>query len=296
MSTKTHLVQWRLGLIIVVLLGSGLAVVSMIGSVQAATAPAFYRANQPADFSSNNHLNNVLRLSDAFTSYLPLVMRDWCSFVYSETYGQLEIPNWSSSPPAENHPDINLAVRSYTPTTDFLGLVDINGLTDPGAPQLVGLYACPRPPVVKAVYQVNEWSWDCNCPIGPIDDPAVTLMDLAVFPGEAIRVPDRSGSDIGNGYKALVLYASADGHRITLKYTSEDNMVAGYGLHLENVCVDPDLLALYNTLNSAGRHELPALRAGQAVGRACSDRIGVAVRDTGGFMDPRSRKDWWHGY
>jgi hypothetical protein len=291
MSGKTRLIRWRF-VIVAVMLGAGVSMIGLLGSVQAGTIPDTYQMKR--SFDTSHPLNSPLRLSDAFTIYLPLVFRDFCAFTFSETYGQLTIPGWEASPPAETHPDINLAVRSYTPTTDFLGLVDINGPSEADAPQLVGLFACPRPPVVKAVYQVNNWGWDQNSRGGPIDDPAVTLVDLAVTPGEAIRVPDRSGGDIGNGYKALVLYASAN--RITLKYTSEDNMRYGYGLHLENVCVDSDLLTLYTTLNAAGRYDLPALRSGQAVGRACGDRIGVAVRDTGGFMDPRSRKDWWHGY
>ena len=39
--------------------------------------------------------------------------------------------------------------------------------------------------------------------------------------------------------------------------------------------------------------QLPALRAEQAFGRARGDEIMVSIRDTGSFMDPRSRKDWW---
>ena len=101
------------------------------------------------------------------------------------------------------------------------------------------------------------------------------------------------GYDIGDDYQVLVLYASEE--RITLKYTREDNVVGGYTLHMENVCVEPSLLALYQSWNDQGRGYLPALRAGQAFGRARGDEIGVAIRDTGAFQDPRSRKDWWKG-
>ena len=69
-------------------------------------------------------------------------------------------------------------------------------------------------------------------------------------------MPD-SGRSIGSGYEVLVLYASPD--RITLKYTPEENVVRGYTLHVENVCVEPNLLGLYQTLNGAGRSQLPAL-------------------------------------
>jgi len=113
---------------------------------------------------------------------------------------------------------------------------------------------------------------------------------MGVTPGEVLRLPD-SGYDIGSGYEALVLYATKE--RITLKYTREDNVVSGYTLHVENVCVEPSLLALYQAWNDAGRGRLPALRGGQPLGRAQGVEIGVAIRDNGAFMDPRSRWDWW---
>jgi len=69
----------------------------------------------------------------------------------------------------------------------------------------------------------------------------------------------------------------------------------GYTLHVENICVEPSLLALYQAMNAAGRSSLPALRSGQAFGRARGE-IGVAIRDCGAFLDPRSRKDWWKGW
>jgi hypothetical protein len=66
-------------------------------------------------------------------------------------------------------------------------------------------------------------------------------------------------------------------------------------LHLENICVDANLLALYRQLNAAGRSKLPALWPGQPIGRAPGREIEVAIRDSGAFLDPRSRKDWWQG-
>lgn len=108
---------------------------------------------------------------------------------------------------------------------------------------------------------------------------------------EAVRIPSR-GADIYQGtYRALVLYAEE--RRITLKYTREDRVVAGYTVHLENVCVDPNLLELYRESDSRGRASLPALRNGETLGVAAGGEILVAIRDAGSFMDPRSRKDWW---
>jgi hypothetical protein len=115
---------------------------------------------------------------------------------------------------------------------------------------------------------------------------------MGVTPGEVIYFPE-SGYSIGSGYMALVLYASEE--RITLKYTREDDVVEGYTIHVENICVEPRLLSLYREKNDQGRGRLPALGADQPIGRARGYEIGVATRDWGTFLDPRSRKDWWQG-
>jgi hypothetical protein len=192
--------------------------------------------------------------------------------------------------PAAQHADLNLALRGYNPTTAALTLQDYGGDTDPGAPQLDTLFANQRLPNFSRAFQVRHWDWNCNCRAGLITDPNVTHLGLTVAYGEVIHVPD-SGYNIGGGNDALVLYASES--RITLKYTGEDNVIQGYTIHIENICVEPDLLALYRSWNDAGRSELPALAGGQALGRAYGNEIGVSVRDNGTFLDPRSRKDWW---
>ena len=248
----------------------------------------------------------VSRLTTNFYwTYLPIIGRsdDVCRPT-GENYGALAVENWQAAErQAELHGDLNLTLRGYVPTTADLRLVDIPGPTDAGAPQLAGLFAPSRPPDFTSVYRVNNWNWGCNCRGDPIEEVEVSLADLAATPGETVHVPDRSGGDIGDGYKALVLYASSD--RLTIKYTRKDaiadydavhNYTYGYAIHFENVCVDANLLAHYQELNIAGRHELPALQAGQAIGRARSNYVGVSIRDAGAFMDPRSRKDWWHGY
>ena len=114
---------------------------------------------------------------------------------------------------------------------------------------------------------------------------------MGVKPGETIYTPD-SGYDIGGGYEYMVMYAGESD--ITLHVGREDNF-PGYVIHLDGVCVDPDLLALYRQLHAAGRDELPALRGHQPFGRALGNEIQIAVRDSGSFMDPRSRNDWWQG-
>jgi hypothetical protein len=38
---------------------------------------------------------------------------------------------------------------------------------------------------------------------------------------------------------------------------------------------------------------LPALWPGQPLSLARGSKIDAAIRDSGAFLDPRSRKDWW---
>jgi len=225
-------------------------------------------------------------------AYLPFVSRQppGCAPIPGVQYGTLDVNGPATDRPAELHADLNLALRGYEVTSAYLGLVDYGGGDDAKAPQLYTLFADQRVPAFTTAYRVYEWNWTCNCR-GPLaTNYPVTLLGMGVAPGEAIRLPD-SGYDIGSGYEALVLYATEE--RITLKYTREDNVVSGYTIHIENICVEPSLLALYRAWNNAGRVHLPALRAGQAFGRARGNEIGVAIRDNGAFMDPRSWKDWW---
>jgi LysM repeat protein len=212
--------------------------------------------------------------------------------IVGESYGHFSVNSDPTDPPAAEHPDLNLAMRGYEPISAYKGLVHYGGATDPNAPQLPGLFADNRTATFSTVYQVGGWDWERKRRGSLVTNPEVTMAGLAVTPGETIHVP-RSGYSIGGGYEVLVLYATPE--RITLKYTPDDHVIWGYTLHVENIYVEPRLLALYQSWNEAGRGRLPALRAGQAFGRARGDEIGVVIRDRGAFMDPRSRKDWWQG-
>jgi hypothetical protein len=232
--------------------------------------------------------------SEVITYYvfLPVTARQpgGCAPIPGVTYGTLAVSGPPTDRPAEEHADLNLALRGYEVTDAYRGLVDYGGGDDPDAPQLNTFFTDPRVPAFPAVYQVYDWDWDCNCRGSLLTQYEVTLAGMGVAPGEVLSLPD-SGYNLSSGYEALVLYATEE--RITLKYTREDNVVRGYTLHVENVCVEPNLLALYRAWNEAGRDRLPALRGGQPFGRARGNEIGVAIRDTGTFMDPRSRRDWW---
>lgn len=209
-----------------------------------------------------------------------------------ETYDAITIEGDPETRPAAGHPDLNLAVRGYEAAGEFRGLVDYGGATDPDAPQLGGLLG--RAPVVVATYRVYDWDWQRMARGALIMSPPVTLITLAAGQNAIVRVPGSGRLISEQGHQVLVLYADED--RITLKYTREDNVIQGYTLHLEGVRVAPALLALYRSANDAGRRQLPALRAGQALGWSAGDALGVAVRDMGAFLDPRSRKDWWRGF
>jgi hypothetical protein len=284
-------------IVLVLILILGLALTPVPAQATSASAHAVSPWKGDAPFASSVVGQSdpwAIRPSNLLTYYiyLPVIGKaETCPPIPGESYGTLSVPAWPDRP-AEEHADLNLALRGYEPTVAFKGLVDYSGGGEPNAPQLPGLFADNRTGVFDTVYQVYDWNWGCNCRGDLLTNWDVTLAGLGATPGETIHVPD-SGYSIGSGYEVLVLYATAE--RITLKYTRDDNVIHGYTLHVENVCVEPSLLSLYQTWNSAGRGQLPALRPGQAFGRARGNEIGVAIRDNGAFMDPRSRADWWRG-
>lgn len=234
----------------------------------------------PLPSATNTRASNAALLVDA-----------QCEPTVGGEVGLLGAGGWEGRAP-ESHPDLNLAVRGYREVDAFRGLVDYDGETDGNAPQLWGLFADRRTPEITHTYQVYDWDWGSNSHGDPIQDFDVTMVGLRFSEGETIYTPD-FGHEIGEGYVALVLYA--DTHRITIKYTGEDNVIDGYTLHLEGLCVYSNLLNLYNERHAAGRGALPALRPGQAIGYSPGVEIGLAIRDRGAFLDPRSRKDWWQG-
>lgn len=228
-----------------------------------------------------------------------------CPTTSNAVYTSLPVVGLPADRPPPIHADLNLAVRSYVTTTAPLTLVDINGPTDGDAPNLAGIVSSAGTPSFVQAYSVNTWDWTCQgdegmpwhghgCRGAPITYPPVTLLALATEPSAPVRTPARNAEIHAGGYIALVLYAEEK--RITLVYTREDTVAHGYAVHLEDVCVDPALLSLYRQLDAAGRSWLPALHSLETLGTGSSLPVKVAIRDTGSFMDPRSRKDWWKGY
>jgi hypothetical protein len=303
MTDRQRIKPWILRRILgLLLLGAGLGLTLSLTSAPApvhatpgvSTAPSLCLwdggVTTHAEFGDDTW---TIHASSVLTIYLPLIAKpETCQPIPGESYGTVSVEPPPADLPAEEHADLNLALRGYELTNAFKGLVDYSGGGEPKAPQLPGLFADDRTGTFSNVYQVYDWDWGCNCRGELLTNWPVTLAGLEATAGETIQVPN-SGYTIGSGYEVLVLYASTE--RITLKYTRDDNVISGYTLHVENVCVDPSLLALYHESNSTGRGQLPALQPGQAFGRARGAEIGVAIRDNGTFMDPRSRNDWWRG-
>ena len=218
---------------------------------------------------------------------------DPCAPIPGTIYKLLTISSPTTDRPAPQHADLNLSMRGYAPTSATAGLIEIGGATDSRAPQLRGLFADRRIPEFPTVYRVYDWNWGQGpqgARAGLLSHYEVTLIGMQVTPGEIIYVPN-AGYSIGEAMQVLVLYATLE--RVTIKYTREDNVIDGYTLHIEGLCVEPTLQAIYDDRDRNDRRQLVALGAGHPLGRAREAEIRVAIRDKGTFMDPRTRKDWW---
>lgn len=211
-----------------------------------------------------------------------------------EPFRTLRIVGAPSDRPHRAHPDLRLPIRGWVTVDEVRTLVDIDGPLDPKAPRLVGLLdgGVPEPVRFSSTHRVYHWDWPAERRGPLILEEAVTLAGIPATTGQLLRVP-ASGYDIGEGFEVLVLLAERD--RLTLKYTREDDVVEGYTIHIEDACIDPRLVALFDALLATGSRDRPALRAGQTFGRVQGAEVLVSIRDAGTFMDPRSRKDWWPG-
>jgi hypothetical protein len=206
-------------------------------------------------------------------------------------YTSLGVFDPMTADPATN-PDINLGYRGYALVNAPLQLVTYDGKApDTKAPQFPGMFGDNRTPVFTHTYQRYRWDADCNCPVDTYSPWPTTVLGMDVAPGETIYTPD-SGYDISGGYEYMVMYAGPND--ITLHIGIEDD-TSGYVVHIDGVCTDPDLLALFQQLQATGRSQLPVLKGHQPFGKALGAEIQVAVRDSGHFLDPRSRNDWWQG-
>ncbi len=304
------------------------------GAAQTTFVPTTTHGVFIAAFDTGCSNQAIAGLDYRYHVFLPIVMKNYppppptppaptCPATSNASFDLLSTLGAPIDHPDYLHGDLNLSLRGYDPYTapdETTGFIDYNGATASDPPQLSQLttfYANNPFPGFAALYQVYGWIWNptanpniCGgnpdgC-VGPIMtyNPAegrywdITMTGLTTTPGEKVYLPTRSAElDPALHAKALVLYAEET--RLTLGYTRDDTIANGYAVHLENVCVDPNLLALYRAqVNPDGTRKtgnLPALSNGQSLGTALADEMQVVIRDRGAFMDPRSRKDWWQG-
>jgi hypothetical protein len=243
--------------------------------------------------------------------YLPLVESPECPASSSNEYTSGVAYQWDIDDPvrpAWNHADKNLALRSYTVTTPvYYGMVWYNYGQPHAPPQFSTMFSPDRIPSFVGYYKVHWWNWAPSPDPGTrgIPDPnfAVTALGFGTTRGEQMLVPE-SGFDLGGGMEAMVIFADEDS--ITLRYTRGDSACcAGFTLHVDNICTDPNLLALYNSLDAPGgpryqypnsQYSLPNLPAGKPFGTARDTEVVVAIADAGCFLDPRSCQDFWQDY
>jgi hypothetical protein len=209
--------------------------------------------------------------------------------------------------PAYLHADKNIALRGYAPNPDTAfrrELVDYGCDDSTQPPQFATLFDPPRVPALVGFYRVHHWEWapspSPGTREGPITDYPVTALGLQTTPGETLYVP-ASGYEIGGGMEVLVLFADED--TVALRYTRHDSSApGGYTLHADNICTDPNLLALYTSLDDPNgpRYQYPNpaydllnMPAGHPIGVARGEEIVVAIADTGRFQPPLSCNEWW---
>lgn len=280
---------WRLGIALglaLAILGGALA---WMGAAprEAALAEA-RRPVTPTESAPTLFAGDIITGEKDVFVFLPLVLSNYnpgCEPIPGASYAALSVVN-PHNPDAENDPGYNLGLLGYEVTEAYRGLVDYAGGEDPNAPQFPYLFGDQRTPNFPQVYRLHHGSGE------PVTDWPVTMLGMEVALTETLHVPESGYRIDPQGYQVMVIYASEA--RIAINYTRGDNLL-GYTIYIENVCVEPSLLALYRQLDAAGRTHLPALRGSEPFGRATSAEIRLVIRDTGSAMDPRSRKDWWRG-
>lgn len=203
--------------------------------------------------------------------------------------GLVKILGPACGPEANIHPDINIKLRGFRKIENGDRRVKIiqSDAPDPKHPRLDTLFDNWREHPITGLFHVGTWEGT------DFYTDWAHLVGFAATPTEAIHVPE-SGYTIGCGtLEVLVLYA--DNNSITLKYSLDDNMVSGYGIHILGIKPSEEILAAYRFASTAGRKEMPALSAGTTIGYPIAGMGGiwVSIRDTGAFLDPRSYKDFW---
>ncbi len=157
MSVKTSLLALRPGLTLLTSLFVG--VLALVIGLDSAPASAHATATTPSGYTAalrpakgpvlsiakgapvwpvGTQGDADIRSSDVLTTYvyLPFIAKARVRQpIPGESYGDLLVNSAPTNPPAEEHADPNLALRSYELTDADKGLVDYSGGSDPNAPQ-----------------------------------------------------------------------------------------------------------------------------------------------------------------
>lgn len=204
--------------------------------------------------------------------------------------------SWGLNPPdlgAESNPEIVLAMRGWGETTGEMDLVTYGyppgEPPDGKAPQLSTIVK--NGVSFSRLYKVHKYNYDTHQASPSYEDYSpVSLLGLSASNGQGVYTPQSGYVLTKDGHTAMLIYATNS--TVTLNWIGDDNAIVGYSMHIDGFCVDPSLVALYRQLHSEGRHKMPVLRPGQRIGTA-NGEVRVAVRDSGSWMDPRSKLDWW---
>lgn len=216
-----------------------------------------------------------------------------CPTISSESYD-----SWGLNPPdltANTNPDTNVFLRGYAETDGELKLITYGYPAgeppDPDAPQLNSILG--NGPQFLHLYKIHKWDWANKKPSSEYETYApVSVLGLYAKPGQILHTPSSGAKyTIGAGYKAMLIYA--DEKSVAINWTGDDDATVGYAAHINGICVDTNLVALYKQLNNEGRRKMPVLKDGQKIGTAKTNEVKIAIRDSGTFHDPRSRLDWW---
>ncbi len=197
----------------------------------------------------------------------------------------------------ETSPEINLRLRGFTEVSEGTGFVsrhgDKYGLDDKMPPQISTLFGGPRPQIIKT-YRIYEWDFDSKKSLAPqtaTPNFKVHMIGLAAPSGQKL-VGLQAGRQINaQGDVFMVVYAT--NRDIVVTHSTGDTLLGGYLFYFLDICVDPNLLAAYESADAEGRSQLPVIGAGQVFGYAGNTDVKVSIRDTMSFMDERYNEDWW---
>lgn len=222
-----------------------------------------------------------------------------CPTTSSQTYTSLSVGVNNHNklrPPFDSHPEVNLRLRGFGEVNESTQLQGRNGnwdgLDDKMPPQYSSLFNGPVPEIAKT-YVVYEWDFQNNRSLAPnVASPnyKVHMIGFAANQGQSLYGL-KAGRTIDGSNVFLVLHATAND--ILFTHSNGDNLDDGYLFYFLDLCVDPKLLAKYNSDASGGRRQLPVIAPGQIFGYAGNTDPKSSVRDTMSFVDPRAKEDWW---